>query len=150
MRKFFRFYRANLLAELHFFLPFFFLFILFFNYLTPRTSFEKNKDTGNHNALAQALIATNQLEEASHELPLGSPLLTYIDQIKSQPEEIKKQIIFWETVSQELPNYRDAYIKLAILNWKIYRLFDAQKFLARALQIDPNNEVSLKLLSEFK
>lgn len=150
MRKYFHFYHSRLTAELLFFLPLFFLLILVAGIFTPKTDFEKNKDSQNHEALAKSLISSNQFEEAKHELPSDSPDLQIIKNLEGQPEEIKKQIIFWQQVSQDYPNYRDAYIKLAILNWNIYRLFDAQKFLSKALEIDPNNETASKLVNMLR
>lgn len=56
-------------------------------------------------------------------------------------EEIQKEIFLWQKTADEFPGYRDAYLKLAILNWKLNRNFETQKFLNKALEIDPNNEV---------
>ena len=134
MRKLFRFLP-----------PLLFLLILLVHLLTPKTQFEKNKEARNYQALAQELIASNQLGEAKHELLPNSPELLIIKNLEAQPEEIKTQIIFWQKIADEFPNYRDANIKLAILNWKISRLFDAQKFLNKALEIDPNFEVIKQL-----
>ena len=78
------------------------------------------------------------------------PELKKIETINKEQEEIKKQIIFWQQTTNSFPGYRDSYIKLAILNWKLFRDFDSQKFLEQALQIDPNNEVINKLLKELR
>lgn len=64
----------------------------------------------------------------------------------SEEKAIKTQIINWQRVTNDWPNYRDGDIKLAILNWRLYRVFDAKKFLGSALKIDPNNELARKLL----
>lgn len=55
-------------------------------------------------------------------------------------EKIQKEILLWQKTVDEFPGYRDAYIKLAILNWKLNRNFVAQKLLNQALEIDPNSE----------
>lgn len=130
------------------FLPIFFLLFLIIN-LFSQTDFEINKDAGNHPALGNQLLSHNQLDEAQIEFKLANDNegLSQVAKIKSQPEEIKTQIIFWEKIVAEFPNYRDAYLKLAILNYKINRLFDAKKYLDKALEIDPNNEVAKKLSS---
>ena len=72
----------------------------------------------------------------------------------TQKEEPKRNLEY-EMVSQEIgkyeemvnkyPGYRDAYIKLAILNWKIYKNDEAKRYLEMALAIDPNNEVATSL-----
>lgn len=57
-----------------------------------------------------------------------------------QREKIQKEIVFWQKTTEGFPGYRDGYLKLAVLNWKIYQTDEAQKFLQKALEIDPNNE----------
>lgn len=57
-------------------------------------------------------------------------------------EKIQKEIVFWQKTEEDFPGYRDGYLKLAILNWKIYQNDEAQKFLNKALEIDPNNSIA--------
>lgn len=64
-----------------------------------------------------------------------------------QTNKVNEEIIFWQKITEEFPSFRDAYLKLAILNYKINRLFDSQKFLNKAIEIDPNNEVVKKISS---
>lgn len=65
-------------------------------------------------------------------------------------EKIQKEILFWQKTTEDLPGYRDGYLKLAILNWKIYQNDEAQKFLNKALEVDPNNRVANSLTQTFK
>lgn len=115
--------------------------------LTTKTTFEINKNAQNHLALGKELLAHNQLDEAEKEFILAGVDTSPIQNLRTQPEKIKEQIIFWEKVVAQFPNYRDAHLKLAILNYKINRLFDAKKYLDKALDIDPNNETAKKLSS---
>lgn len=146
--KFLKRYLSRLLKELSFLLPITVLLILVINLLTPKSPFEISKDNLSHLLLAQQLITTNQFTQAKKEANLAndSELFLKIQQIENQPEEIKKEIISLQKLTEQYPNYRDAYFKLAILNWKLYRPFDSKKYLDKALEIDPNNEVAKKLI----
>lgn len=60
-------------------------------------------------------------------------------------EKIHEEILSWKSVVEKFPNYRDAYLKLAALFWKV-RLDDQAKFyLEKAKELDPNNETVKKL-----
>lgn len=68
----------------------------------------------------------------------------------SQPNDQEKtfqEISFWKTKIEEFPNYRDAYLKLAILNWKVRLDDQARLYLDQAKKIDPNNETLKELES---
>ncbi|MBI4099396.1 tetratricopeptide repeat protein [Candidatus Microgenomates bacterium] len=141
-------YLFRLFQELKIALPIFFAIFLTINLFIGKTDFEKNKDTQNHEALAADLLKTNQIAEAEREArAVDSPLLSQIEKVKTQPEKIQEAILFWQKVTDQFPNYRDAYLKLAILSRQLNRTFDAQKFLNKALEIDPNSEVAKKLSS---
>lgn len=128
-------------------LPITLLSVLLINFFAGKTSFEKAKDTSDHQLLANELIKTNQLDQAEREFVLTGADTTRIQEIRAEPDKIKAEILLWQKLTGEFPSFRDAYIKLAILNYKINRLFDAKKFLDQALAIDPNNEVAKKLSS---
>ncbi len=63
----------------------------------------------------------------------------------SDPEDIKELIKAWEEIIENKPQYRDAYLQLAILNYKINKKGKAQDNLNKALEIDPNFELTKKL-----
>ena len=63
----------------------------------------------------------------------------------SDPEDIKELIKAWEKIIEDKPQYRDAYLQLAILNYKINETQKAQDNLNKALEIDPNFELTKKL-----
>ncbi len=65
-------------------------------------------------------------------------------------EKVKKEIIFWQKTVEEFPGYRDGYLKLAILNWKIYQNDEAKNFLEKARTVDPNNRLENSLTQTFK
>lgn len=154
-----------------FLLPFFFAVIVILGLLFPKTSFETTKqnvlanpnDLRTRAFLAQQLFSVNRFGEAERELLITQNLKLKtqngsewenerekIREVKELPKKVRNEVLFWQKITEEMPGYRDAYIKLAILSWKIHRDFDAKKYLSKALEIDPNNESALKFLKELK
>lgn len=150
-------YFSRLTRELAVILPAGLLILLVFNLLQPKSQFAISKDNVLQNSadssvhlfLAQQLFATNQFKEAEKEALLAGnqQLLDEIKAVKSQPEEIRSEILWLRKIIDQYPNYRDAYLQLAIRNWQLYRPFEARKFLEKALEIDPNNQTAVQLKS---
>ena len=63
----------------------------------------------------------------------------------ADPKDIQRLIDAWEKIVEEKPNYRDGYLQLAILNYKIYKIEEAKEYLNKALAIDPNFEPAREL-----
>lgn len=155
-----RIYFSRLAKELLVILPVGLLVILLGNLIQPQSQFDTAKqniltdpaDPQPHLFLAQQFFVTNQFREAEIEVKSANnqDLLQQIQEIKNQPEEIRKKIFNLQKIVDQLPNYRDAYIELAILHWQLYRPFDARKYLEKALEIDPNNGVANKILEVVK
>ncbi len=59
---------------------------------------------------------------------------------KIETERVLAEIQKYEEMVEQKPGYRDAYLKLAILNWKIYQDETAKTYLNLAQGIDPNEE----------
>lgn len=95
--------------------------------------------------LAQQL--TNQQPETSSRSVLGAALspIKILEKIKNEPQRIKNEISFWEKVVAEKPDYRDAYLQLAILNYQIYKNDKAQEYLKKAKELDPNFEATKEI-----
>ena len=51
---------------------------------------------------------------------------------------IRSQILFWDNEVNGKTDYRDAYLQLSLLSWRIGRNFDAEKFYEKASLLDPN------------
>lgn len=145
-KKILEIYFSRLLKELRFILPIFFIVLMIFS-LFSKNSFDIAKDNEDHLYIGQELLKTNQIAQAEKEFILADADTTPIKNIKAEPGKIKEEIVFWQKVVEEFPNYRDGYLKLAILNYKINRLFDAQKFLNKSLKIDPNSEDAKKIVN---
>ena len=77
-----------------------------------------------------------------HSFSIASVLGTSVSQDKqtAQKEKIYQEIQFWQAIVAQFPNYRDAYLKLAILSWEVHLDGQAIQYLDHAREIDPNNE----------
>lgn len=139
------------------FLPLLILSIFFLNLAANKDAFDKTKidvldnpqDKNAHRSLGKILFEHNQLSLAAIEFRLANDTagLKEIDDLTSQPQKITAQISFWQHLIEKFPTYRDAYIKLAILNQKVGQNSEAKLNAEKALEIDPNNEVARSLLS---
>ncbi len=63
----------------------------------------------------------------------------------NDPQDIKRLIILWEEIVAQKPDYRDGYLQLAVLNYKVFENKKAHDFLEKALAIDPNFGPALEL-----
>lgn len=91
--------------------------------------------------LAQDLVEKNPHSPGSSSV-LGTSLspLKILEKIRNEPLKIRNEISFWEKVVVDKPDYRDAYLQLAILNYQIYEKEKAIGYLKKAQEIDPNFE----------
>ncbi len=120
-------------------------------------------DLSTHLLLAQEYLKRGNLEEMERELFLAQNLvdqkpepgtsvlaatlspIEILMRIQNEPAEIKKEVLFWEKEISEKPGYRDAYLQLAILNYRLYEKTKAQGYLQQALNLDPNFAPTRKL-----
>lgn len=89
-------------------------------------------------ATATAAQKYNSINEAHREL--GQRYET-----NEQIKKIEEQINYWEKVVKQRNGYRDGYLELAILNYKLGRILTTKEYLERAKELDPNNEMVEKL-----
>ena len=134
--------------------------------------FEKKKqvmitpaDYRKHLDLAEGYLEINNYREAKREFDLavslkeaflannkGQDVLgeeSFLGKIKErilEPEEIKEEIEKWQGFVGGKPDYRDGYLKLAVLYWRLGEEVRAKENLQKALEIDPNYDLAL----EFK
>lgn len=146
----------------------FIVFLISLSLLLPKDHFQQIKErvTENpsdfipHLLLAEEYLKRNQFEAAKKELLLVNQMqetgffsekkervfgiatfnLNRLWQKKRQsnPTDIKKLIAYWEEVIVNKPNYRDAYLQLALLHYKLYYNEKASEYLQKALALDPN------------
>lgn len=65
---------------------------------------------------------------------------TYIDNQKfeKQRNAITTEIKFWESTVGKYSNYRDAYFRLAVLNYELKDYGKSKEYLKKVFKIDPN------------
>ena len=72
--------------------------------------------------------------------------------LNNEKIKVQNELIFWQKEVGKMPNYRDAYFKLALLNYQLKDFDKANEYLKKTLSLDPNFEKGReleKLLSNF-
>ena len=72
--------------------------------------------------------------------------------LNNEKIKVQNELIFWQKEVGKMPNYRDAYFKLALLNYQLKDFDKANEYLKKTLSLDPNFEKGKeleKLLSNF-
>lgn len=122
-----------------------------------------------HLVLTEEFLKNNQFEEAKKELVLaqaihdkqyairnpektvlGEQATTKLNNLWEQkrysdPKDIQRLIIAWEQIINDKPNYRDGYLQLAYLYYKLSEDGKAKQALQKALELDPNFEPAQEL-----
>jgi tetratricopeptide (TPR) repeat protein len=131
-----------------------FIFFSLVSFFRPKDSFQLLKekivkmpnDYEAHLQLAEIYLQSNQYQKAENELwqlrVLGTSTSKF-DQLLQQkllqnPNDVKRLIAGWEQIVNQKPNYRDGWLQLAYLNYKIYEDEKAKEYLTKALDLDPN------------
>ena len=113
--------------------------------------------------MAEKFLENNQFEEAEKELLIAENIQQTTDNKEkvlgltsklgelwqqkrySDPKDIRRLISAWEKIVEEKPNYRDGYLQLAILHYKLYENEKAKEYLQKTLDLDPNYEPAREL-----
>ena len=68
-------------------------------------------------------------------------------QKKLSKERVKifEEIGFWQSEAKLHPNFRDAYLNLALLNFQMKNFVESKKNLDKSLELDPNFEEGREL-----
>lgn len=113
-----------------------------------------------HYRLAEVYEATDNWPEAKKELLLALELstnsevigkeLTKVNTVINEPGRIKAEIGYWEKETITKPDYRDAYLQLAVRYFQLYRTDLAKQNLQKAFSLDPNFEITKKLMGIIK
>jgi len=67
------------------------------------------------------------------------------EKIDLERADISKEISFWQSFLKKNNDYRDGYLRLSILEYKIGDYGKARFYLGKALEIDPNFEKGKEL-----
>ncbi len=117
-------------------------------------------------ALASSLHEQGLEQQAERELTIAQQYLVYthetptnnvlgarsspadlLTQWQKEPEKLKQQFFFWRQVSENHPDYPDAYIHLGVLAYQTGDIKQAQAFFSQALQQNPNATLAKNLLA---
>jgi cytochrome c-type biogenesis protein CcmH/NrfG len=77
---------------------------------------------------------------------LGVTTTQYLS-LLSQRQTFQAQQMYWQGVVKSHPDYRDGYMMLAALSYKLREKQQAQKAISKALELDPNN-IDARALAE--
>jgi tetratricopeptide (TPR) repeat protein len=107
-----------------------------------------------HINLAKYYFQTGNSRQAKREIELAyslgsqeAPLL--YKQIATSKSNLDLEVKYWKSVTEKYPNYRDAYIKLAALNYQLSNSSAAAIYLEKARRIDPNYPEAVELDEAF-
>lgn len=101
------------------------------------------------------LILLQNLKKQNNQNPVITETLKTAKELNvlgetTKNKEIEKEIAYWQEFTNKNPNYRDAFMKLAILNYKEDNTEEAQKNLKKVLDLDPNYSPALELQKELE
>ncbi len=145
-------------------LPFMVIILyLFFSLFSPASDFDKArmrvlknpKDAHAHLVLSRIFKSAYDLEKALQEIQIASYLSSQDEVIKAEiaslyalkdkPNQLQKELDYWQKISWQKSNYRDAFVQKAILEYQLKDTAGAKADLQKALELDPNYEYALKM-----
>lgn len=65
--------------------------------------------------------------------------------LDNQRENILSEIRYWQKITNDYKDYRDAYMKLALLEYQLKHYDVSREYLKKVLSLDPNFEKGRKL-----
>lgn len=65
--------------------------------------------------------------------------------LKIEREKTRSQIVVWQGVIDKYPNFKDAYLQLGTLEYKIGNLEKAKEYVKKALVLDPEYSDAIEL-----
>lgn len=58
--------------------------------------------------------------------------------ISQQKAQLQNEVKYWEDVANKYKGYRDVYYRIAALQYKLGNTAESQKYIKKALDLDPN------------
>lgn len=80
---------------------------------------------------------------------LSKTIKTY-SKLISERERIQSQIKTWQSITEKFKGYKDGYLQLAILKYRLGEFDKASFYLNQALYLDPNYKEALQLQEKLK
>lgn len=65
--------------------------------------------------------------------------------IDSEKNKLTEDLIFWKDFTAKHENYRDAYFKMSILEYRLGNMLQAKAYIKQGLSLDPNSENGRKI-----
>ncbi len=90
------------------------------------------------------LIAANRFWPTPHEKRLPNPSSPVLG-ATVQPTVTQTQLDYWKRMTEEKPDYRDAFIKAAAIALDLGKMSEARTFIDKALLLDPNSPTALAI-----
>ncbi|MBI5620069.1 hypothetical protein HY950_03850 [Candidatus Gottesmanbacteria bacterium] len=110
-----------------------------------------------HMALATLLRQTGYLPAAQHELLVAadqnpnvlgattSPL-QLLNEWEGEPKRLIQAMTYWQQVANKKPDYRDAFLQLALVAYQLGNMPEARAAASQALTLDPTSPVVVRIL----
>lgn len=67
-----------------------------------------------------------------------------------EKQTLEEQIAKWEEVVTKRPDYRDGYLQLALLNYRLDRIYATRFYLKKVFTLDPNFEPARELEKKLR
>jgi tetratricopeptide (TPR) repeat protein len=58
--------------------------------------------------------------------------------LQQERRQVQNNIAYWESVAARYQGYRDVYYRIAALEYKLGNISESQKYVKKALELDPN------------
>jgi tetratricopeptide (TPR) repeat protein len=55
-----------------------------------------------------------------------------------QRQQLQNEVKYWEGIAAKYQGYRDVYYRIAALQYKLGNISESQKYVKKALELDPN------------
>lgn len=68
-------------------------------------------------------------------------------EFQAETDRLLQSYAYWQSVAEERPDYRDAYVQLAYIAYLLRRDSDVRKYVHKLLTVDPTNTATLDLVN---
>jgi tetratricopeptide (TPR) repeat protein len=58
--------------------------------------------------------------------------------LSQQRIQLQNEVKYWESIANKYQGYRDVYYRIGALQYKLGNITEAQKYVKKALELDPN------------
>lgn len=69
---------------------------------------------------------------------------------QAEKQKIEADIARWEKIVEDRPNYRDGYFELAVLTYRLDRIYETRFYLRKVFLLDPNYQPARELEEKLR